>query len=116
MKIRIVVSLFLIGTSSLSCSQTTKNKNQGTKQNTLNTSSAKVTENAPTITQNSLNIKDVWKSQCDNKNSSIEFFDESSASIDFHTKSGLLARVNLNIQKNNDNFQIKFDGLKGTQI
>ncbi|MBK1894238.1 hypothetical protein [Chryseobacterium paridis] len=113
MKIRIIVSFFLIGISSFSCSQSTQNKNQETKQSTLSAQSPKATDYDSVSTKTSLNIKGVWKSQCDNDKASIEFFDEGSASIDFHTKSGLLARVNLSIQKDKDNFQIKFDGLTG---
>ncbi|ASK31730.1 hypothetical protein CEY12_17125 [Chryseobacterium sp. T16E-39] len=112
MKIRIIVSLLLIGISSLSCSQTTQNKSKETKQNNLSPANPNLTEYDSNKKAFS-DIKGIWKSQCDDKDSSIEFYDETSASIDFHTKSGLLARVNLSITKNNDSFQIRFDGLTG---
>ncbi len=108
MNIKIILLLILLSVSHSSCSQTTHKTDQVQHADPV-IKEKKRTKSLPIA----FNIKGTWKTECGKEKPSIEFFDDQSAVMDFDTKSGTLARINLNIEKNNDTFNVKFDGLTG---
>lgn len=104
MNVKIILLLILLTVSYSSCNHTTQVKDAEPV-----ILEKKRTNSSPVA----FNIKGMWKTECGKEKPSIEFFDYQSAVMDFDTKSGTLARINLNIEKDNNTFNVKFDGLTG---